>query len=745
MASHLEDVPPPPYSETDVYSASGGRDSHGADDTTLSTASTNGDVIYTPPLTPRSSHQSNFAGEVDSVASSSAAAYFQRRPPPPLPSHPRIVHAVTIGNDSTPDDLPYPSDFASRDVRAEDWQTFINYLMPHHSAASNEQLVDRKLRAEGVAAGSSDDATHSQSSGRSHAEAQMGGIRSPVDEFDAANRRETVEATVREWNDGFFAPRGISVRVALPVLNELPPQQAQSEKHMPGAWDQSFDQQSNNEPAGSTAGPSASTRPRFGLFGFGGGRGRGHGRGGFRFGGINVEGDRVSIGNSFVADGRTGSVRIGGIVADSNGIRINGTPMFGGAGSQHGLRGGGPCGPRSPMGGWGLGGPPGGWPFGGAPGAGWHGRGRGAHSPQAGGPNGWHRHSSPPPFGHQPGEGQDGDAGERRSGRPRSHEGNRSRSSSASSTTSRSSCYTDTSVGSLPDHDDLNDAQLPVAQQHLKELLSHGEQPVTKEKVKRVREQIKEARDVHPPNANGISGSLGIAFDKKALRREVKELLREWKELKRAQKRQRKELRRERKHRRREEKRERRQIKREMKRAAREARRERRHGPFGVPPFPAMPHLPIPGHAPPGPYHPHPPPPPGMDFSSHFNPWSRHQGSSRGAPGAWPTEENGNNNNSLHPNHAASQAKYKAARDVEEQVALKQAELLKLHERIAEEPGASRDGKKGGGRPAKLEVEALAVEKEIEALAGVMEKLRTEADEEYARELAAEETRRAGC
>jgi hypothetical protein len=42
-----------------------------------------------------------------------------------------------------------------------------------------------------------------------------------------------------------------------------------------------------------------------------------------------------------------------------------------------------------------------------------------------------------------------------------------------------------------------------------------------------------------------------------------------------------------------------------------------------------------------------------------------------------------------------------------------------------------------------MEAEALAVEREIDELARVMERLRTEADEEFARELAEEEERAA--
>ncbi|KAJ0162074.1 hypothetical protein CTA2_5148, partial [Colletotrichum tanaceti] len=62
----VEDVPPPPYSETDIYSTSGQRShpslnspripSHHGDDAASrvsSHASSHSEVIYTPPLTPR--------------------------------------------------------------------------------------------------------------------------------------------------------------------------------------------------------------------------------------------------------------------------------------------------------------------------------------------------------------------------------------------------------------------------------------------------------------------------------------------------------------------------------------------------------------------------------------------------------------------------------------------------------------------------------------------------------------------
>lgn len=823
MSSHHEDVPPPPYTETDIFSASG-RDAHLADDTSRSTSSTNGDVIYTPPLTPRSSHQSNFAGEVDHIASSAAAAYFETRPAPPLNSQPHIVHFLTLTAGSTPDTLPYPSDLAARDVRFEDWQTFANYLMPHHSATSNEQVIDRKLRAEAMTAtntSNKNDDARSQSSGRSHAEAQLNRVRSPVDggggSFDPAQQRHAVDTTVHEWNDGFFGPRRITIQVdILPTattttnnnnnnihgdgLNEIPPQPEQHSPHMPGAWDTSFDQ-----PAAAGAETTDRNGPGGGRFGFfssspfsgrggRGGRGRGGGEcgrggGGFRFAGINVENDRVSIGNTFVADGRAGSLRIGGIVADGNGISINGQPMFRGTG----LPGRGNNGLFPGRGRWG--GPPGwgsrshgGWGGWGGGGGAW-GRGGGGACGRGGGPwgrGGWW--NSSPGCGSRGGGDEGDEKGRGRAehrGPPHHHHHHshgsrhRSRSSSASSATSRSSSvHSESSVGSLPDYDDLKDVQLPVAKQVLQESLHHPDQPITREKVKQIKAQIKAAKQSADPAA--------VVADKAALRREVKDLLRSWKQLKRTQKQTRKQLRREHKQRRRQEKRERRQVKRDIKQAARQLKRDMRRGgggggPFGMGPppphpppgmMPPMPHMP---HPPPMPHMPHPPPmphmppmphgmppPPGYDDDHHHLP--------RSAPGAWPGDDKHHHHHPEDPLHdegvsgggggayPASQAKYQAAWEMEAKVAEKEAELLALHERIVEEQqhnietqtqrqaekSSSGKGEKGGGSgagPSKMEAEAVAVEREIEELARVMERLRTEADEEFARELAEEEER----
>lgn len=822
MASHLElhdDVPPPPYTETDILSSSGGprsplspshrRDSQGDDAATHSTSSTNGDIIYTPPLTPQSAHQSNFGGDADHLSVSSAFAYFYTRSAPAsLVMLPRLQHTITVRHDSTPDSLPYPGHLATRDVRLEDWQTFVNYLIPHFSAASNEQVIDRKLRAEGISAGgntnnkNNNDDTRSQTSGRIHAEAQLDRIRvqSPV---DAAQRRQSVVRTIAEWNTGFFMPRAVVVS-----LEEEPNVQ------IPGAWDQSFDAQQPERLDSAAAGPSRSRFGRFNPFGNGGGDGRGSG---FRFGGIAIDGDRVSIGDNIIAD-RNG-VRIGSVVADTSGISVNGQPMFGG-GMPSGPRGfpvaGGPCGGRFPGSpGFPSMGPPLGGSF--SP---WGGRGNGPWGRGAcrGGARRW--------GGHPEHDGTADESHQRGPGRGRGrrrhidNDHRRSRSSSVSSASSVSSLSSSgSSLSSVLDPDDLRESQLTIAKQHLQEWLSHPDQPVTKQKVKELKQQVKQAKNLPSNQANGINETANIAFDRGAMRGKVKSLIKQWKALEKQQKRQRRQLRREQKRKNREEKRERRNTRREMRRAERDHRR--RHG-LGSPPGPNLPHMPpvppvsivppmppifsVPscGSAPPippAPFSPHlgmfidgpgnsprgpplfEPPIPGSFTAltdsnvanlfprnfDHTRPSHSYTSCSLGhrerhapaapattaapsrnntyddvikmqdrTPGAWPTEEAG-----IDPAHRVSYARYKAAEDFETQVAIKESELLNLYTAIANSHDAlDRSGREELARELRQrEAQAVGLQQEIESLAKSMERMRTEGDEEYSKELAEEEKR----
>ncbi|KAK4219708.1 hypothetical protein QBC37DRAFT_409577 [Rhypophila decipiens] len=899
MTNRLDDIPPPPYSETDIYSTSGGdrspavplspshhrRGSHNRDNISRSPTSTvDGEIIYTPPLTPRTGSQPsisgsnfNYAGSNsnsnsfsnyvaptpntasvtgDHLTTASAQAYFDTRPAPPTRTTSNTICPITVRDDSSPDSFPFPARlFLDKDVTPTDWQTFVNYLIPHFHAENNERVIDRKLRAEGIiettnSSSNSNDDVHSTGSAggirsnnthAAEAEAQLDQIRSPlVGSFNSTtqgggggggglseSRRQVVEQTVREWNEGFFGPRGVCVRANTSSAAEDVLHVAGGSA-MPGGWDASFDSTTNaNGAEANAAAPGnnnnnprsrfARFMPQFGAphnFGLGiGGGGPGNT---FRLGGIAVDGDRLSIGDRFVAD-RNG-LRIGSFVADNNGISMNGQPMFAGCPPAGAGPGPGPGGPgmRGMAGTWGPGAGEGGFSAGGRGGCrdggggpwgrGWGGRHRG---------HGWggrHRHGSfgPGPcasFGPGPGPVQDkhhdehdhdhdhGHGHRERRGRRSERRGrhrSRSRSvDSASSISSSSSSSSESSIGSLPDYDELRDSQLPVARDHLLAWLHDPEQPISKEKLKEFKQMVKEAKN--SPANNTINEPVNIRHDQKAMRKEVKALMKEWKDLKKQQTKLRRQLRRERKQQRRAEKRERRNTKREMKRAAKEQKRAaRRNGGGGGgssaslpdvvdPRLPRMPGAFSPPNVPPMPgvpgqaRHPWPPninvggpfgnvgpnfPPGGPGgFFSPFNFFSGvggggqppqppsegtiHRAAAQ-APGAWPSggDENGTN-------HVSSQEKYKVADELEAQLIEKETELFKLHEAIAlaaDTDVAASSSSSRGGEPtmssdarARNEKQMLAtrdLEMEVEDLAKQMALMRTEADAEYAKELA---------
>lgn len=312
----FNDLPPPPYSETDIYSQAGappapaGRPSVGRlsphaslyGDDAIST-STAGDVIYTPPLTPQTSHASPLE------PSAAAAAYFDSRPVlDPVTSGSSLEHVINVSADSTPEAFPFVPGFLSRDVTEQDWRTFLNFLIPDHSTRSNEAVADRKLRAEG-----------SNTSTIGEAEAQMSAI---ISENGSANfSRLAVERTVEEWNAWFFGPRGVTIHLA----------PEPSAARMPGAWDQSFDAAAAGPPGFQPIPPQEGPPPANTR--------------GMSFGGVRLTDDGIYIGSSLAAD-RSG-IRVGNITADQTGIKYLGRNLLPGT-----------YGPFQPRGrGWNSGGP----------------------------------------------------------------------------------------------------------------------------------------------------------------------------------------------------------------------------------------------------------------------------------------------------------------------------------------------------------------------------------------------------
>ena len=145
------------------------------------------------------------------------------------------------------------------------------------------------------------------------------------------------------------------------------------------------------------------------------------------------------------------------------------------------------------------------------------------------------------------------------------HSGQRRRSPSTSSSSSSDSSISSASsesIGSLPDQDDIREEQLPFYIARLEQWTANPHEARSKADVKQLKAELKAERN----NAVALDPSL----DKKALKKQTKMLVQEWKNLKRQQKK-------ERKQRKKAEKKEKKQRKKEMKAARRDHRRDHRN------------------------------------------------------------------------------------------------------------------------------------------------------------------------
>ncbi|KAJ8104713.1 hypothetical protein ONZ43_g7719 [Nemania bipapillata] len=185
------DGPPPPYSETDIYSHSHiSRHEHlsvADDDVSIAPSSSHSNIIDTPPESPHDDTQYNFPGpHGDQHVTASAQAYFDSRPP--NRSGPNVTIDLEITPTSTPADFPYPKKVHDRDISEQDWQTFINYLIPEHAARANSHIIARKLRM-------ADDDSSSASS--RIVQAHLASLKSSA---SVSASPQNVDSVVREWN-----------------------------------------------------------------------------------------------------------------------------------------------------------------------------------------------------------------------------------------------------------------------------------------------------------------------------------------------------------------------------------------------------------------------------------------------------------------------------------------------------------------------------------------------------------------
>ncbi|KAF4334431.1 hypothetical protein FBEOM_11742 [Fusarium beomiforme] len=702
-----DDLPPPPYSETDIYSvssqpphsphaASVAGSGHGpaapGDDTVSHMSSTSTtEPIFTPPLTPRTESNANATTTTthEIPLSPSVALYFETRPVPTSASQwePQ-THSIAVKPNSVPEDIPYPENWAtSYDITPQDWATFVNFLLPDHDSVRNEAILGEK--------GKSEDGSDVKSS---IGDGSVKSERHTSDPNELRRKRAEVEAIVQQWNSGFFAPRNVVVRL-----------QPEEQSHMPGGWETTFDDPPVELPP--QVGPSSQREgmPQRRPGGWTG-----------SWGGFQVDNDSVRWGDRFVAD--SNGLRIRNIVMDSRGIRMHGQPV--------------------------------GAPFGPGP----------SQAPPANA-----RNMSPFMLGNPQGP-PDANAFPPR-GRAASHDYQRHRSRSSSTSSSSSSCSSASSesIGSLPDYDDLKDQQLPIYIARLQQWTATPHEVRSKADVKQLKAELKASNtngvapniDRKALKAQGKALAQQWRTLKRQQKKERRERKRELKKKKRAEKRERRQQKREMRAARRE-------YRRGQKgKGNADQPPAPLVPPFQVPPV----HVPaVNVHVPPVNVPGVRVPPPalggwgwsgrglGRGERGHHSrgrgrgwggcesqgPWGRGRGrgtfqggwpnhcssgtqgrggvfsdgewpprSGEGPPGSWPAD--GNKDGNIPPPGAASAAKYNTVSGIETEIATKQKDLE--------------------GKEITLG-ERRALEKEIEALTETMERTRLEADEAYARELA---------
>ncbi|KAG4029424.1 hypothetical protein MFRU_016g01760 [Monilinia fructicola] len=454
----MDQIAPPPYSETDIFSntnttiltpttTESDNASGVAGRLRSNSSSTENSLIYTPYSQTEPDHQ-RFG---NSFGHHFAHDYFESRPIPRHFSAQSISqHNIHVTTRSTPDDIPIPPSAPNYRFTQQDWSTFLNYLLPDHTSNVNNDVADRKLKAEFI----DGEIQRLRLNENDHfrvdidqVQAQLSPLRQSIASPNA-DWAKRVDEMITVWNEGFFVPRGLKI-VRIDMGN---PEFEERTNSMPGAWTTDEEEPSN------FPGRSKARRCMFRR------RSPRHKQTqGFRIGTVVANDEGFTIGKN-------------GLVASSNGFSVGNMFVV----DNKGLRVGGRRGFRADEHGVSMGG------------CRFRGR-RGLYS--------YH---------------------ERHGRNVRSH---CSSSSSSSSSTSNS----DVSVRSLPDYKNLKGQQLSAAKDTLTAWLNHPEYPMTTSTVRKMKQDIKHAKEDSKFN-KPTSGE-----DLASLRKEVKELLKRFKHEKKSQ------------------------------------------------------------------------------------------------------------------------------------------------------------------------------------------------------------------
>ncbi|KAG6112281.1 hypothetical protein E4U14_002115 [Claviceps sp. LM454 group G7] len=550
-------APPPPYSESNTYTSSPRTGLAPLDDaasciSSFSSSSGTGDhVIYTPPMTPRTSssahHYHNSPQQnqmLRAQCSASATRYFDSRRVPTTADislqRDTFIVGLHVQDSSVPGNFPYQDDLAARDVTRRDWAIFLNFLLPGLATRETWVVWERELRAEGT---SEHDAAASSMNGM---EPQLDTMREEHPVVAAAARRRAIRETVQQWNDQFFGPRGIHL-----VLEQDfgPHVQQEVEACTTSLEGLSFDDyHSGILPPENSKGTFTEDHKGASMGQDQAGQEDGKvGSPGRQNGGPNSDNKAFSqdtFGNppasmgafSWSMDGNSGWCR-----------SDRGEDLYSANDTPHGHPG---------------------------PGIFDHPE-RGSHEPP-------HYESRPPAHAHEDTRGRPGHS---------RHDEKRPRALSTFSTASSvtSSFSASSSVGSLPDYNDIQEHQLPLYAARLQDWASHPEQIRTKREVEALKSELKSLKTM----PGTTPSNQGPSVNKRALKGQIKALQAQWRGIKKTQRQSHKTHKRERRQRRRAEKQERRQNAKEVRRAYKDLRKGRTGrggpGPFGGMPAPPVP------------------------------------------------------------------------------------------------------------------------------------------------------------
>ncbi|CAD6450696.1 06a9cec4-e7d6-4ce4-9caa-03dafd1d43cd [Sclerotinia trifoliorum] len=500
----MDQTAPPPYSERDAFSNPNTTTrtlfTTDADNASRlprrirsDTSSNEGSLIYTPPYSPTEPDPRRSDNHFEYH---SAHNYFESRKIPQLFSASSTTqHTIYISPRSTPSDVPIPPSASDNGITQQDWSTFLNYLLPDHTLNANNHVANRKLKAKLVDERMQRLTLNEGDRPRldiNEVQAQLSPPRRPNTSSDT-DWAEGVDEVIKLWNEGFFVPRGLKI-VRIDVEH---PELHERWTRMPGFWRPDEEDLSHF--------PESNRR-----------------RGGIsrRHSPCNGQPQTPTIGSMVANDGEF-KIRRNGLVPDSNGLRVgnmfiaddDGLRIDGNRGlkvNEHGASISGHSSGRRRRGGL-------------------HAQGaeqgsahepEGRHGKRRRGRTDLHTHESDRGRAHKPGEWHSGRSGRRR----RDHS-----SSSYSSSSSSFSSDSDASVGSLPDYDHLKDQQLVAARDTIITWLNHSEHPMTRQTVRKMKQDIKFAKK----NPEGKPSS---HEDLASLRREVKDLLKKFKDVKKSQK-----------------------------------------------------------------------------------------------------------------------------------------------------------------------------------------------------------------